>query len=181
MSSARVLGWVKGRAKQKRSLTFCVFLDTKAFARIEKKECNFLGNFLLLLLAPMRACHNLRGLVTIYLYAAMSNTCLHRQMHINEFPSHSQSQIFWSNRVIYKVRRLGDERDYQVLFSRFSTDLGRKEVKEIGFFINTVTSVFLYKETNKQTKKQTLFCFVLFCFVSWFLFFYFFPLGVLKI
>jgi hypothetical protein len=102
-------------------------------------------------------------------------------MHINEFPSHSQSQIFWSNRVIYKVRRLGDERDYQVLFSRFSTDLGRKEVKEIGFFINTVTSVFLYKETNKQTKKQTLFCFVLFCFVSWFLFFYFFPLGVLKI
>jgi hypothetical protein len=78
MSSARVLGWVKGRAKQKRSLTFCVFLDTKAFARIEKKECNFLGNFLLLLLAPMRACHNLRGLVTIYLYAtpAFTDKCI---------------------------------------------------------------------------------------------------------
>jgi hypothetical protein len=88
MSSARVLVWVKGRAEQKRSLTFCVFVGHKSFCKNRKERVQLLGQLPVVVVVGSK-----EGFVTIYLYAAMSNTCLDRQMHINEFPSFSVSDL----------------------------------------------------------------------------------------
>jgi hypothetical protein len=85
LSKSASVGEGKGRTKA--FLNFLCICWTQKLLQDRKERVQLLGQL------PVVVVGSKEGFVTIYLYAAMSNTCLDRQMHINEFPSFSVSDL----------------------------------------------------------------------------------------